>query len=102
MTEAHHVFGVVTGTGAAIAVGSEKCGFAPKQVKVVRVTGANAPVSLLWQVPQSDAAGIKTVAAGTGSVISTGGITPAVAGFSIGTDADLNVSGATLLYEAVG
>ena len=83
-----------TGTGAAITI---KPGFKPSYIKVINIEG----LCTLEHTPgKMDAGkGWKQITAGTGSYISTGGITMNDDGlsFSIGTDADINVSGEDLV-----
>lgn len=94
--------GTVTGTGAALNI---SVGFIPDNVRIFNGTDGS---SIEWFSSMANGAGFKTVAAGTRSVISTGGITPfagsatAGQGFSIGTDAQLNINGQVIRYIAMG
>lgn len=107
------VTGTVEGTGAAINV---SLGFIPSYVKVFNYDDAGSIFPTVeWWDGMTDGHGLKTKSiadsGATGNLssgkITTGGISEyagadaAAKGFSIGTDADLNVSGETLFYVAV-
>ncbi len=101
MSLSNVVFGSQDGTGANIDI---KLGFVPTHVKVVNVESATIE-QLDWYQGMADASAIKTV---TGTVartkITTLGITmlnSTFLGFRIGTDADVNVAGETIVWEAV-
>lgn len=106
--------GSVAGTGAAINV---SIGFKPKQVKVFNPNDAGGLFPTIeWFEGMAAASGFKTkvvVDSGvTGNkssdyVTSNGisqyaGSDSAPEGFTIGADADVNVSGETVFYMAVG
>jgi hypothetical protein len=98
-------------------------GWIPEKVEVYNVTSAD---ELVWTRDMPDGYGLKRVAAGTQTYITTGGITPlgedegltvagshttvdgdtttmtGVRGFSIGTDTDINVCGEIIDYVAFG
>jgi hypothetical protein len=89
--------GKVTGTGAAINISNVD--FTPRKVVLRNVTSAD---QMTWVDTMPNAYGMKTVAAGTTSYVTSGGITPITQanlgdgqspgrGFTIGTDSDLNV-----------
>lgn len=91
--------GSVTGTGAAINVA---LGFIPDHVRVVNDT-AGAALEAFGDM--TDGHAYKRVAAGTGTKITSNGISDysadgAAKGFTIGADADVNVNGVTLRYIA--
>jgi len=93
--------GTVEGTGAAINIA---CGFQPRVVKVFNIDG---DAMLSWNDSMGDAAGFKTIAAGTTAAITTLGITPYAGtlgadkeGFTIGADTDVNVTAETMCWEA--
>lgn len=92
--------GTVTGTGAAINV---SVGFAPDYV---RVTNDTAGDMLEWYSNMAAASAYKRVAVGTGTKITTGGISlftgsaTQQAGFTIGADA-VNANTVVLRYLAV-
>ncbi len=106
------VVGEVTGTGNAIDV---SVGFLPAYVRLANPTNANVP-TIEWWYGMPDGSGIKVIKkavneGGTASYsvgntyVTTGGIstyrgTPAgnPVGFTIGTDADINVSGEKIRY----
>jgi hypothetical protein len=80
--------GTVVGTGAALNV---ICGFVPRRVELFNITSRDA---LEWQDTMTAGHALKTVAAGTRTAITTGGISPYTGslgadgqGFTIGTDA---------------
>lgn len=91
--------GTVTGTGAALNV---SLGFAPDYVKVFNDTAGD---SIEWMSNMSAGHGFKRVAAGTGTKITTGGVSlftgsaTQQAGFTVGTDA-VNTNGVVLRYVA--
>ena len=82
---------------AGVLVTCNKPGFRPKTVKLV---GANN-VMIEWNDLMEDGHGLKTLANGTRSTITTGGITPTMSGFTLGTDASLNVA-QSIKYEVAG
>lgn len=83
------------GTGAAISV--RTVGFRPKYIELINYTSKD---KMVWTDDLADASGIKTVAAGTTTVVTTGGITPLSDGFSLGTDADMNVDSERVIFIA--
>lgn len=85
-----------TGTVAAYDF---TCGFTPKYVKVVNVTSRD---ELEWFEGMADASAVKTVAAGTRTLITTLGITPLTDGFTLGLDTDVNVSNEQVSWIAIG
>lgn len=102
MHKGHVVSGSVEGTGAAITL---ELGFRPHYLKVTNIDGL---ATLEWFNGMPDASGIKAITSGVISKILTNGITPTegvaattAAGFRIGTDTDINVSGETLHYFAI-
>jgi hypothetical protein len=102
MFKGHVAEGMVTGTGAAITI---QTGWIPSYVVLTNETSRDQ----LWYHSNMTAGyGVKRVAAGTATLITTGGVTPYAgsaganaAGFTIGTDTDINVSGEILHYYAV-
>jgi hypothetical protein len=93
--------GTITGTGAAM---NFELGFTP--VRVI-VFNAGTAITLEWQDTMPEASGIKTLAAGTRSYVTTNGISryagvagSAAKGFTLGTDS-VNTA-ATLHYVAFG
>lgn len=91
------VVGAVQGTGSAITV--DQIGFRPKLVRVVNA-GATGLSRLEWFEGMADAAAIKTITNGTISAIAVDGITPLATGFTLGGDANVNISGEVAYYEA--
>ncbi|UWQ30256.1 hypothetical protein [Leisingera sp. M523] len=103
MSKGHFATGTVEGTGSAINV---ELGFTPDYVRLINIDG---DATLDWTSSMTNGEGYKTVAAGANAQVGTGGVTPyagaeasAAAGFTIGTDADVNVSGETLMWVAWG
>ena len=92
--------GTFTGTGAALNV---SLGFEPDHVRIVNDT---AGAALEWYSSMTAGHGYKRVAAGTGTKITSGGIstytgsTTAGRGFTLGTDTDINVNAVTCRYIA--
>ncbi|KXH75410.1 MAG: hypothetical protein AM326_03400 [Candidatus Thorarchaeota archaeon SMTZ-45] len=91
------VVGAVVGTGSAMNI--DTVGFRPKLVRVVNV-GATGLSRLEWFKGQADAAAVKTITNGTISVIAANGITPRANGFTLGADANVNISGELAFFEA--
>ena len=103
MFKGHVATGTVEGTGSAINI---QCGFTPAHVRVLNVDGL---ATLEYTKDMADGAGLKEVTAGTKSLIGSNGITPYAgtnggdsAGFTIGADADVNVSAETIYWVAYG
>lgn len=94
--------GTVEGTTAAIEVA---CGFIPKYVKVINIDG---DATIEWTDAMTDGEGFKDLPTGVmAQMAASTGITPtdpddAFLGFTIGTDSDVNGSGETLMYIAIG
>lgn len=89
--------------GAAAAINID-CGFTPRYVKVFNETSGD---QYEWNQTMANAEAFKRVAAGTGSFITTLGITPSTStstfrGFTIGLDLDINVTAETLSWIAIG
>lgn len=102
MFKGHYKTGRITATGAVINV---ELGFTPETVHIRNLTSRD---QLFWDSGMTDGHGQKQVAAGTGTAITTGGISPYAGtlgansqGFTIGTDADINVDTEILHYTAV-
>ncbi len=83
-----------TATGAAKNITSP--GFKPVKV-VIRTSGG---AKMEWQDTMPDASAFKTVTAGTHTYVTVNGITPLDNGFTLGADAQANVDGATVHFEA--
>lgn len=92
--------GSVTGTGSDIVVSTDELSFKPVRVEVRNLTSGD---ELVWTPANGDGGATKRVAAGTASVITSGGIKDvALDTFTIGTDADVNASGESLAWTAFG
>lgn len=85
--------------GSFIATGSSRdctvVGFRPTKV-TIRTSGG---IEGTWTDAMADASAFKRIANGTGSFISSAGITPLATGFRLGADAALNVNNAVVYYE---
>lgn len=95
------VVGTGTGTGAAINIA---CGFQPDFVHVVNLTSRD---EMMWFQGMTAAHAFKRVAAGTGTAITSLGISmyagvdgTTAEGFTIGADTDVNVAAETYYYIA--
>lgn len=88
------VTGSFVGTGAALDV--ETVGFKPRYVRMWNVSD---PGTLEWTDGMADAAGFKHVD-GTQTQLSANGVTPIAKGFTLGADADMNVSGEVIHFVA--
>lgn len=87
--------GRLIGTGAEISV--RTVGFRPRMVELYNVTSGD---KMVWTQTMADAAGVKTVAAGATSYVTSAGVTPLSDGFKLGADTDMNVSGESVHYVA--
>lgn len=85
------VWGAVESTNAPLQV---VCGFQPRSVKLYLADGASG----FWNDSMDDDAAFKRIVAGTGSFVTTNGITPDSNGFTLGADANLNPASATIIY----
>lgn len=85
-----------TGTAAAITI---TCGFKPRYVAVENVASGD---KMEWYEGMTAAHGVKTVAAGTRTIVTSLGITVSDSGFVIGLDTDVNVSNEQLSWKAIG
>lgn len=87
---------ITSDTAAAFDI---TCGFTPRWVRVVNETSGDM---YEWYDGMASAEAIKTVAAGTRSIITTLGITPLTDGFTVGLDTDVNVINEQLSWVALG
>lgn len=83
--------GAVNSTGSLITV---NCGFRPRKVDLYLENGDEGH----WAEPMAEGSAFKRVTAGTGSTVTTNGVTPTNTGFTLGTDADLNPGTAEVIY----
>lgn len=74
-------------------------GFKPRYVRVVNETSRDM---LEWLEGMADASAVKSVAAGTRTLITTLGITALGNGFTVGLDLDVNVTAEQLSWVAFG
>lgn len=84
------------GTAAAITITT---GFTPRYVRVINQTSRDM---MEWFEGMTAAHGIKTVAAGTRTAVTSNGITSSTNGFVIGLDTDVNVTNEQLRWVAFG
>jgi hypothetical protein len=96
--------GVVTGTGAAIEV---EVGFTPKHITLVRAASAGTHCRVEAYASMPAASGFKETDDGAGTLtaqlVTTGLVTFEVSPsgkFSIGTDADINIAGVDIYWNA--
>lgn len=87
--------GSFRGTGSALNV--RTVGFRPRYIRLINTAG---PDEASWHVDMADDSMHKRIAAGTGSMVTSGGITPLSDGFTLGNDADMNASGELVHYVA--
>ena len=85
-----------TGTAAAFVI---TVGFQPRYVRVVNETSGD---QIEWFEGMADAEGFKRVAAGTGAMVTSNGITVSATGFTVGLDTDINVTSEQLSWLALG
>lgn len=74
-------------------------GFKPRYVRIVNETSGD--VEEFFE-GMADAEAYKRVAAGTGALITSNGITPTARGFTVGLDTDINVIDEQLSWMAIG
>lgn len=86
-------------TGTVAEFDIDTVGFKPRYIRVVNVTSRDM---LEWFEGMADASAIKTVAAGTRTLITTLGITPLANGFTVGLDLDVVVTSEQLSWLAEG
>ena len=90
-------YGSFEGTGGLLPVNI--VGFRPSEVEVLNVDGL---ATMKWRESMPDASALKEVTAGTKTFETVNGITPLAGGFSLGADADVNVSGEVVHFVARG
>ena len=98
----HQVRNIAVGrylTDAAAAAITITTGFRPRYVKVVNVTSGDM---YEWFEGMTDASAIRTIAAGTRTILATLGITDNENGFIIGLDLTVNVISEQLSWIAMG
>jgi len=90
-------------TDTTAAAHDVDCGFKPKYVKVWNETSGD---QIEWNDTMADAEGFKRITAGTGSLVTSLGITPlddgTTHGFRIGLDADVNAINEQISFIAFG
>ena len=94
------VTGSFLGTGADLTIKTLN-----SKVKCLWLTNAASGDSAFYQSSMADDSMFKRVAAGTHSLVTSNGVTPyqaeSGAGFSLGADTDMNVSGELVHYTAI-
>ena len=85
-----------TGTVAAFTITT---GFKPLFVEVMNCTSGD---EYKWAHGMAAASAFKRIAAGTGSIITTLGITQLAYGFTVGLDADICYTSEQLTWVAIG
>lgn len=85
-----------TGTVAAT---SFTVGFRPRLVRVINETSRDM---MEWFEGMTDGHGVKTVAAGTRTKVTSNGITVTDKGFTVGLDTDVLVTSEQLRIEVLG
>lgn len=98
LNTARIVTGAIIESGTAVAV-DVNLGFTPRYVKIWNETSGDM---IEWNDTMADAEGMKRVAAGTASKVTSNGITPSSHGFTIGLDTDINVTAEQMSYLAIG
>ena len=88
-----------TGTAAAFTITT---GFKPRYVKVVNVDSDSDGDMVEWFEGMDAASAIKTVAAGTRTLITSLGITVSDTGFTVGLDTDVTVNDEQISWMAIG
>lgn len=84
------------GTAAAFTITT---GFRPRYVRVENLTDRNG---LEWFEGMADLSALKTVAAGTKTLVTVLGITDNANGFTVGLDTNVNVTSKQLSWIAIG
>lgn len=87
--------GSFTGTGAILSI--QTLDFRPRKLELLNLGGLAKGE---WVEGMADDSVLKQVTAGTISLPTSGGVTPLNNGFTLGADADLNVSGELVRYVA--
>lgn len=87
---------ITDGTAAAITL---TLGFQARYVRVVNETSGD---QIEWFEGMEDAEGFKRVAAGTGAMVTSSGITVGESTIIIGLDTDINVTNEQLSWLAIG
>lgn len=87
---------ITSSTAAAFTI---TLGYKPLWVRVINETSGDM---YEWYNGMADAEAVKTVAAGTRSLITSLGITQSATGFTVGLDTDVNVINEQLSWVAIG
>lgn len=91
--------GTYLDTGTVAAYQYTDLGFKPRYVKVINETSGD---TIEWIEGMADAEGYKRVAAGTGALVTSNGITVGERGFTLGLDTDINVTSEQVSWVAFG
>ena len=95
----NHATGVVLGTGALITLIGDKVGFRPSAVKVLNLTDGSVH---FWQDTMADDSVLECKNGAAFALKTSNGIIPLSAGFSIGTQTNLNTAADVLHFECWG
>jgi hypothetical protein len=82
--------GSFNSTGALVTI---ELGWKPRAVMMWGSTASGN-----WGEDMADDSAYKRVTAGTGSTVTSNGITPTSTGFTVGTDSDLNPSSSVVVH----
>jgi len=91
--------GTYLDTGTVAAYEYTTLGFQPRYVKVINETSGD---TMEWIEGMANAEGYKRLAAGTGALVTSNGITVGARGFTIGLDTDINVQSEQVSWVAFG
>lgn len=87
---------ITSSTAAAFNI---DLGYAPRYICIENVTSGD---KMEWYEGMADASAVKTVAAGTRTIITSLGLTPSNKGFTVGLDLDVNVINEQLSWITIG
>lgn len=89
--------GAFVGTGAQIDI--THIGFRPARVELFNAGAGLSRMTFLSAMP--DGSGFKEVTDGTSTFVTGGnGVTPLAQGFRLGADANMNIAGQTVYFDA--
>jgi len=91
--------GTYLDTGTVAAYEYSDLGFKPRYVRVLNETSGD---QIEWIEGMADAEGFKRIAAGTGAIVTSNGITVSARGFTLGLDTDINVTSEQCSWIAFG
>ena len=91
--------GTYLDTGTVAAYTYSDLGFKPRYIRVINLTSGDEEC---WIEGMTAAHALKRVAAGTGSAITSLGLTVGDRGFTLGLDTDVNVTSEQVYWVAIG